>query len=128
MKRRPQNKVVLCIEDDPDIRIFCIRTLELEGYVCLHTEQPAEAIETVRNRAVNLILLDLRLSEDDGWTILKILKDDPGSTGIPVIVFTASYAVSQRERALGMGAIEYLIKPLSAKKLKNTVARFLPLK
>jgi DNA-binding response OmpR family regulator len=127
MQQEPQNNIVLCIEDDPDIRTFCLRTLELEGYVCLHTEKPTEAIKLARNRNLNLVLLDLRLFEDDGWSILKKLKDDPKTAGIPVIVFTASYAISQKERALSMGAIEYLVKPLSAKTLKNAISRVLPL-
>jgi CheY-like chemotaxis protein len=128
MDQKPQKNVILCIEDDDDIRTFCIRTLELAGYICLHAEKPSEAIKTARNRAVNLVLLDLRLIVDDGWSILKSLKDDPRTAGIPVIVFTASYAISQKERALSMGAVEYLVKPLSAQKLKDAIARVLPLK
>jgi CheY-like chemotaxis protein len=128
MKQEPQKNVILCIEDEPDIRTFCLRTLELEGYVCLHAEKQAEVIKTARNHGIELILLDLRLNEDDGWSILKKLKDDPKTAGIPVIVFTASYATSQKERAFSMGAIEYLVKPLSAQKLKDAVSRVLPLK
>jgi CheY-like chemotaxis protein len=128
VKRKTENNVILCIEDDPDIRTLCLRILELEGYICLHTENPSEAIEMARSRDVNLILLDLRLIEDDGWSILKKLKDNPGTNGIPVIVFTASYAISQRDRALSMGAIEYLVKPMSTQTLKDTVCRILPLK
>jgi len=128
MNQEPQKNVILCIEDEPDIRTFCLRILELEGYVCLRAEKPAEVIKTAQNRSIDLILLDLRLTEDDGWSILKKLKDDPKTTGIPVIVFTASYATSKKERAFSMGAIEYLVKPLSAQKLKNAVSRVLPLK
>lgn len=128
MKKESRNNTILCIEDDDDIRTFCLRILELEGYVCLHTEKPAEATKIARNRSVNLVLLDLRLIEDDGWSILKKLKDDPRTAGIPVIVFTASYAISQKERALSMGATEYLVKPLSAQMLKGVVSRVLPLK
>jgi DNA-binding response OmpR family regulator len=128
MNRETTGNIVLCIEDDPDIRTFCLRILELEGYACLHTEKPAEALKIARNCNVNLVLLDLRLIEDDGWSILKKLKDDAKTAGIPVIVFTASYATSQKGRALSMGAIEYLVKPLSAKTLKETVSRILPLK
>jgi DNA-binding response OmpR family regulator len=128
MDQEPQKNVILCIEDDDDIRTFCLRALELAGYVCLHTEKPADTIKTARNRAVDLVLLDLRLTEDDGWLILKKLKEDPKTAGIPVIVFTASYAISQRDRALSMGAVEYLVKPLSAKTLKDAVTRVLSLK
>jgi len=128
MSKEPKKKCILCVEDDNDIRIFCLRTLELAGYVCLHTENPEEAIKTAREQRVDLILLDLRLSEDDGWLILKKLKANPKTAGIPVVVFTASYAISQRDRALSMGAIEYLVKPMSAQTLKDTVTRFLPLK
>ncbi|MBL7125567.1 MAG: response regulator, partial [Dehalococcoidales bacterium] len=74
---------------------------------------------------VDLVLLDLILPKIDGWTVLKELKSNPELSSMPVVVFTASAAVSQRNRALDMGAVDYLVKPLSAANLKETIAHIL---
>jgi len=82
----------------------------------------------VRESQIDLILLDLKLTGDDGWLILQQLKNDPELSSIPIVVFTASAAASQREKALKMGATDYLIKLVSAITLRETVARALCLK
>jgi CheY-like chemotaxis protein len=79
----------------------------------------------VKKQRVALVLLDLRLPGHDGWAVLEQLKSDPELSSIPVVVFTASAAASQRNRALAEGAADYLIKPLSADKLRRTVAHIL---
>jgi len=57
--------------------------------------------------------------------VLEQVKKEPELSSIPVIVFTASVAEPQRERALAMGAADYLVKPLSAATLRESVARIL---
>ena len=74
------------------------------------------------------MLLDLKLPSNDGWLMLQQLKNDPKLSSIPVIVFTASAAASQRVLALAMGAVDYLVKPVSAASLRKAVVRALCLK
>jgi len=118
-------KTVLIIEDEVDVRNFASRVLELEGYRVLQAEDGEEGMRLVGKRRVALVLLDLRLPGCDGWEVLKQLKSDPELSSIPVIVFTASAALPQRERALNMGAADYLVKPLSAARVKETVIHIL---
>lgn len=128
MIKKPDGNIVLLIEDDTDIRTFACRVLELEGYICLQAETGDEAFKLIMGNKVNLVLLDLRLAENNGWMILKKLKKDAETSPIPVIVFTASFGEQQRASALKMGAADYLIKPLSANVLRDAVACVLPLK
>jgi len=128
MIKKPDGNIVLLIEDDADIRTFACRVLELEGYICLQAETGDEAFKLIMGNKVNLVLLDLRLAENNGWMILKKLKKDAETSPIPVIVFTASLGEQQRASALKMGAADYLIKPLSANVLRDAVACVLPLK
>lgn len=128
MIKKPEDNIVLIIEDEADIRNFACRVLELEGYICLQAETGDEAFRLIKEKNVNLVLLDLRLAESNGWLILAKLKSDMETVSIPVILFTASFGEQQRASALGMGAADYLIKPLSANVLKDAVARVLPLK
>lgn len=125
MTKSPEAKTILIIEDEAEMRSFTGRVLELEGYRVLVTEDSDEGMKLARGNRVALVLLDLRLSGDDGWWVLTQMKNEPGLSVIPVIIFTASAAKQQRERALSMGAADYLIKPLSTASLREAVTRTL---
>jgi len=125
MNKAHEVKTVLVIEDEADVRNFASRVLELEGYHVLQAENNEEGMRLIQESQISLVLLDLRLPGHDGWAVLEQMKNAPGLSAIPVIVFTASAGVPQREKALSMGADEYLVKPLSAASLKKAVNRVL---
>jgi DNA-binding response OmpR family regulator len=125
MAKKIKDKKVLIIEDDADIRNFARRVLELEGYDVLQAEIGHEGLRLARESKVNLVLLDLRLPDDSGWVILEQMKSEPAISAVPVIVFTASIGEPQKERALGRGAADYLVKPVGANDLRSAVARAL---
>ncbi len=123
MMKRNRKDIVLVIEDEVDVRKFASRVLTLEGFTVLETDNGEQGLKLVRKNKCALVLLDLRLPGRDGWFVLKKMKEDPALRDVPVIVFTASAGVPQRERALHMGAVDYLIKPLSAAAIRDSVAR-----
>lgn len=125
MTENLKTEIVLIIEDEVEVLHFASRVLELEGYQVLQANDTDEGMRLARGCLVALVLLDLRLPGRDGWVILEQMRSDPKLSKIPVIVFTASAGVSQRERALGMGAADYLVKPLSSARLRKAVARVL---
>jgi len=118
-------KVILIIEDEADVRNFAKRVLELEGYQVLEAEDGHEGLRIARERHPALILLDLRLPNCDGWSVLNQMRSEPELPAIPVIILTASAGVSQQNRALANGAADYVIKPLSAATLREIVTRVL---
>ena len=128
MSNKYQVRTVLVIEDEANIRNFTSRVLYLEGYRVLQAENGDEGFRLVRESQVDLIVLDLKLPGVDGRLVLEQLKNDPELSSIPIVVFTASAVASQREKALKMGATDYLIKPVSTITLRETVARALCLK
>ena len=125
MEKTPETKRILIIEDEAEVLHFASRVLELEGYHVLQAKDTKEGMRLVREGRISLLLLDLRLPKRDGWTVLQQIKSEPELSAIPVIVFTASAGVSQQERALSMGASDYLVKPLSAASLREAVTRIL---
>jgi DNA-binding response OmpR family regulator len=125
MAKKDKAKTVLCVDDETDILVFACRVFELEGYRCLQAATGDEASRAIKNHEVDLVVLDLRLAENNGWTIMEQMKSDPKTSAIPVIICTASFGEPQRERALSMGAADYLVKPLSAAALRDAVARIL---
>lgn len=125
MVKRSKRKTILVIEDEPEVCDFASRVLELEGYRILQAEDGDTGLRLAREKQVALVLLDLRLPGRSGWAVLEQIKRESELSAIPVIVFTASAGVSQRERALSMGAADYLVKPLSAASLRKAVTRIL---
>jgi len=125
MVKRREKKTVLVVEDEVDIRNFTARVLELEGYHVLQAENGIEGLRLAKESGVALVLLDLRLPGLNGWELLERLKADPQLSEIPVVVLTSSADALLRERALSLGATDYLIKPLSAASLKEAVGRAL---
>lgn len=125
MTNEPKKATVLIVEDKADVRNFAARVLELEGYHVLQAVVSEQGMRMVRKNPINLVLLDLRLPGSNGWTMLEEMKNDTVLSSIPVIVFTASAMAAYRKRALRLGAADYLIKPLSAARLRTTVARVL---
>ena len=125
MAKSKSEKTILIIEDDLDIQLFVGRVLELEGYRVLKAETADGGLSLLREEPVSLVLLDLRLPGDSGWVVLGQVKSQPDIAHIPVVVVTASAGTTKRTQAIGMGAVDYLVKPLSAAVLKKTVSRVL---
>jgi adenylate cyclase len=125
MVKKGNRATILIIEDEDDIRTFASRVLELEGYRVFQAGDGDEGLRLARGNQVALVLLDLRLPGRDGWAVLSQMKSDPELSSIPVVVFTASAGVPQQSRALTGGAADYLVKPLSATSLRESIARIL---
>jgi response regulator RpfG family c-di-GMP phosphodiesterase len=120
-----KNITILIVEDDIDIQTFAYRVLELEGYRVLKAETGSQGLKLLHDNRVHLVLLDIRMPDTNGWSVLEQIKGDPEISAIPVIIFTVSVDTSQRDRAIAMGAADYLAKPITATRLKDTVANIL---
>ena len=125
MAKKREEKTVLIIEDEANAQNFASRVLKLEGYHVLQARDGETGVEIALKNPVALVLLDLRLPGRDGWSVLTQIKSEPQLSAIPVVVLTASAGVTHRERALSIGATDYLVKPLSAASLRESIARIL---
>ena len=123
--KKDKTRTVLIIEDDNPVRQFVTWLLELEGFHILQAVDGDEGLRLAREQMVALVLLDFRLPGRDGWSVLEEIKEDTNLCNIPVIVFTASVDVDSQDKALAMGAADYLTKPLSAASLRNSISRIL---
>jgi DNA-binding response OmpR family regulator len=118
-------KTVLVIEDEAEIQNFISRVLELEGYRVFRAGDGKTGMDLLQGNSIDLVLLDLRLPGRDGWSVLREMKRRPGLSDIPVIVLTAIAEAIQRKKTLRMGATRYLVKPLSAHNLSQTISSVL---
>ncbi len=103
-------KKILVIEDDKFLMKIINKKLSSENYDVIEALDGKQGLDIVKNQKIDLILLDLILPEMDGFEVLANLKSDPELSRIPVIVISNLGEASQIEKALKMGADDYLIK------------------
>ncbi|MCM2272467.1 MAG: response regulator transcription factor [candidate division Zixibacteria bacterium] len=108
---------VLIIEDEEDIRELVNYNLSKEGYQTTAVESGEEGFKTAKSKQPNLIVLDLMLPGMDGLEICKLLKADPKTQHIPIVMLTAKGEESDVVTGLELGADDYLTKPFSPKVL-----------
>lgn len=106
---------ILLIEDEPELAAATARALVGEGYVVDRLGSLGEAIEAVMSAEYRAILLDRRLPDGDGLSLLPVLRTR--SNPPPVIVLTALDDVPDRVAGLDAGAQDYLIKPFAVAEL-----------
>jgi CheY-like chemotaxis protein len=106
-----QAKHILVVEDnDPNRQMLC-RRLTRQGYRTTEACNGREALEEVRRRRFDLMLLDLMMPEVDGYQVLTALKADPDLRDLPVIMITAVDEMASVVRCIEAGAEDYLSKP-----------------
>ncbi len=115
-------KSVLLVDDEPDIRKIGAMSLERVGKLEVRTAASgAEALRLARERAPDVILLDVMMPELDGPATLEALRRDPTTASIAVIFVTAKVQKHEIERWLAAGAIGVIRKPFDPMTLPNEV-------
>jgi CheY-like chemotaxis protein len=115
---------ILLVDDDRDTSEILRLFLEREGYEVALAGEGGEALRLLAERGEpDLILLDLTMPGMDGWGLMDALARHPRWVGTPVIVLTASWAVSPEE-VLALGADGVLRKPVSPDALLAVVERY----
>ncbi len=103
-------KKISVIEDDKFLRELIVQKLSNEGYDIIEAVDGEKGVESVKKEKPDLILLDLILPGIDGFEVLARIKSDPALSEIPVIILSNLGQKEDIERALKMGAVDYLIK------------------
>src|SRR5215210_2023955 len=107
-RRTPQVARVLVVDDEPDVLLLCRLNLEQRGHEVLEAPNGDEALDHARERAPDLVVLDLMLPGIDGYDGLQALRADDRTTAIPVLVLTAKSLQADRERSRQLGAAAFL--------------------
>jgi DNA-binding response OmpR family regulator len=116
---------VLVVEDDPDIAELVARYLEKAGYTATRVSSGRDALDAVRAKAPDLIVLDVMLPHVDGLEVCRLLRANDHTASIPIIMLTARAEESERIVGLEMGADDYLAKPFSPNELVARVRALL---
>lgn len=108
---------ILLVDDEPDALEVLGFKLRQAGYNALLAKDGERAIALARDERPALIVLDLMLPEVDGLEVCKILRRDPNTAAIPIIMLTARAAEMDRVLGLELGADDYVTKPFSPREL-----------
>jgi CheY-like chemotaxis protein len=109
LPRVPQ-RTVLVVDDNRDALEFFHRVLPYHGYRVVSAATGREALQQARTLLPHAIVLDVMMPEQDGWDVLQVLRNQPETQEIPVVICSVLRAA---ELALSMGASAFLAKPLT---------------
>ena len=116
---------VLVVDDDPDIRRLVEMVLAREGFLATSVESAQEAYKKVAASKPDLIVLDLQLPDEDGFTICKKIRSDPSTAHIPILMLTVQSVDSYKIAGLELGADDYVIKPFNQAELAARIKAIL---
>ena len=120
-----QNKNILVVEDDPDIKELISFNLSNQGHQVFEANNGELGIEKAREKIPDLILLDLMLPGIHGLDVCRIIKADQETKDIPIIMVTAMGQEEDIVKGLETGADDYITKPFSIKVLLARVSAVL---
>ncbi len=122
MSRAEARARVLVVDDDPAIR-DCLRMIcEDEGHSVVVAATAAEALDAAAAGPFTAVLLDVNLPDEDGFTVLESLRAMEAHAATAVILLTGSLVDGWEERALALGATDFVTKPIRLEELARRLA------
>lgn len=109
--------MIYLLEDDESIRELVIYSLSSMGMEAQGFERPSQLKEALKAALPDLLLLDIMLPEEDGFSILRRLRADESTSALPVIILTAKNTEFDTVTALDLGADDYISKPFGVMEL-----------
>lgn len=110
-------KKILIVDDEPDIAEIVSYNLKKEGFDVSISMDGADALKTIRRNKFDLLILDLMLPSISGIDLCKILRADPQTSSLPIIMLTAKTEEIDRVLGLETGSDDYVTKPFSIREL-----------
>lgn len=111
------HRTVLVVDDEKDIADLVDYNLTREGFTVLTADNGWTALEMVKKKRPDMIILDWMMPEMDGLEVCRRLRQNPDTAGIPIIMLTAKSDTVDKVLGLEMGADDYLTKPFHIREL-----------
>lgn len=118
-------KSVLVVEDEDSIALALEFLMGREGYELRRVGSGPAAIEAIRERPPDLVLLDVMLPGSSGYEVCQSIRLDPALADTKILIMTAKGGEVERRKGLALGADAFMTKPFSTSELKTTVRRLL---
>lgn len=115
-------KTVLVVDDDPHIRSLLQQEFTEAGYAVRLAEDGRQALARIREETPGIVILDVMMPEMNGFDVAAVLKNDPATMDIPIIILSI---VEDKERGFRLGVDRYLTKPIDTVSLFREVGTLL---
>lgn len=92
-----------------------------DGYHIVTVKSATDLFKQLAKVAVDMVILETRLPDQDGFAVCQQLKNDPSTASLPVVFLTSRNTVAAEEQGFSVGAVEYIVKPISAPTLKARI-------
>jgi DNA-binding response OmpR family regulator len=115
-----QSGLVLLVDDSTVSNFLMQSILEDRGYSVLAVSNGKDALDLLKVEIPDLIILDIMMPELNGFGVLESVKKYEETTNIPILILTARNNQKDQEKAISMGAADYVIKPVD---IDDVVAR-----
>jgi DNA-binding response OmpR family regulator len=113
-----EQRRLMLVDDDPNLILLVRDYLEFRGYEVITAENGVEALKLLQNNDVpDLMICDIMMPEMDGYTLVKIIRDDPQTNWIPVLFLSAKGQSQDKVKGLNTGADVYIVKPFEPEEL-----------
>jgi len=119
---QPRGKSILVVDDDANIRSLLQQEFLEAGYTVRLAENGRQALALIREEAPGLVILDVMMPEMNGFDVAAVLKNDPTTMDIPIIILSI---VQDKERGFRLGVDRYLTKPIDTVSLFREVGALL---
>jgi len=117
---------VLVVEDSPTMRQLIVFALKrIRGFKIVEANDGVDGLKKLSAEKFDLILTDINMPIMDGLKLVSMVRNDPNYKETPIIVITTEGATEDRERALALGANEYITKPIQTMKILDTVKKLM---
>lgn len=118
----------LVVDDSLQLRRSVMYALQkVPNLVCVEAGDGAEALRKLRGSAFDIVLSDINMPVLDGLKLVAHIRQDPSLAKLPIVMITTESAEADRERAMSLGANAYLVKPVQASEVLDTVKSLLGL-
>ena len=119
---------ILIVEDSPTMRQLLVFALKrLKGAEIVEAQDGMDGLRKVTSDDFDLALVDINMPVMDGLKLISLIRDEESLKQMPIVVITTEGASEDRERAIALGADEYLTKPIQANRVLQVAKALLKL-
>jgi len=117
---------VLVVEDSPTMRQLIVFALKrIRNFQIVEANDGVDGLKKLSADKFDLILTDINMPIMDGLKLVSMVRNDPNYKDVPIIIITTEGATEDRERALALGANEYITKPIQTTQILETVKKLI---
>lgn len=116
----------LIVEDSPTMRqLIAFSLSRFRGARILEATDGVDAMKKLANEKVDLVLTDINMPVMDGLKLVGLIRQDPKTKDLPVVIITTEGAEKDRERGMALGANAYIVKPIQPSDIVKTISGIL---